>query len=186
MFIREAQQSYLDVNHYQEYKTIADSTDTKVCVTCGKVKPLKDYYYCHNKGRKSYYRNRCSKCVHVIRRERSTSSPESFLRRTFGQLRSARRRQGYKVTISLEDILSLYQKQKGKCALSGLKMTNNLVEGNTSWSDNQANISIDRENNDKGYSNSNVQLVCKRVNIAKHTLNNKEFIKWCKRITANQ
>ena len=65
-------------------------------------------------------------------------------------------------------------------------MTNNLVEGNTSWSDNQANISIDRENNDKGYSNSNVQLVCKRVNIAKHTLNNKEFIKWCKRITANQ
>jgi hypothetical protein len=121
-----------------------------------------------------------------MRTERATSSPEKFIRRTFTQLKSVRRRQGFSFTLSYEDLLSLYQEQKGRCALSGVKMTNNLVEGNTSWSDNQANISIDRKSNDKGYEIDNIQLVCKRVNLAKHTLNNKEFIKWCVKVTENQ
>mgnify|MGYP003147347605 CR=1 FL=1 len=189
MFIREAQQSYLDVSPYRECKTIANSTDVKVCVQCGKVQPLKDYHYEERKGRKSsysYYRNRCRKCIHVIRRERYTASPQSFLRRSWVQLRSARKRQGHTVFMSFEDILTIFRKQKGKCALTGLLMTNNLVDGNTSWSDNQTNISIDRKDNSKGYEKNNIQLVCKRVNIAKHTLNNKEFITWCQRVTTNQ
>jgi hypothetical protein len=48
------------------------------------------------------------------------------------------------------------------------------------------NISIDRVNPHKGYIASNMQLVCHRVNIMKHTLMEEDFWWWCKNIVETQ
>lgn len=44
---------------------------------------------------------------------------------------------------------------------------------------------IDRIDNTKGYLYNNVQTLCKRCNIAKNNMTQKEFISWIKRIVEN-
>ncbi len=48
---------------------------------------------------------------------------------------------------------------------------------------NPNNISIDRKDTTKGYISGNIQLVCKRVNIMKHSLTDKQFKVWIKKIS---
>lgn len=94
------------------------------------------------------------------------------------QLKSARRRQGK--TFDLDDRFfhKLYDKQQGKCALSGVHLTWQRSPDQK----NDMNISVDRINPEMGYEETNVQLVCKRVNLIKHTLNELELLEWCQRI----
>tara|TARA_B100000749_G_scaffold208403_1_gene163431 strand:+ start:2674 stop:2931 length:258 start_codon:yes stop_codon:yes gene_type:complete len=72
----------------------------------------------------------------------------------------------------------LYEQQHGLCAITGTVMTYQSTMDNN----NDRNISLDRIDNTKGYVLDNVQYVCKRVNLMKNTLAEKEFIGWCKLI----
>jgi len=76
--------------------------------------------------------------------------------------------------ISIEDMWSLFQKQNGKCALSGVDIT--------LGSPNKQTASIDRIDSNTGYCIDNVQWVHKKLNICKQSVPNDEFINWCKLI----
>lgn len=78
---------------------------------------------------------------------------------------------------SLDFLLSLYKNQNGLCALSKVPMTWSANEGRV-----PTNISIDRIDSNLGYTEDNVQLVCRIVNIMKHDLAQPDFIKWCETI----
>ena len=68
------------------------------------------------------------------------------------------------VTIDINYLMDLFEKQKGLCALSGVKMT---------WSKGKVlptSISIDRIDNSKGYVPGNVRLLCVVVNAFKSTM----------------
>ena len=82
-----------------------------------------------------------------------------------------RRRQGRELcgihTITVNDILTLKQKQNNKCAYSGRELV---------WERKHHNkASIDRINSSFGYIKSNIQLVCRVVNQFKSDLSDKEF-----------
>lgn len=77
-----------------------------------------------------------------------------------------------------DDVIGLYIVQGGRCAISGVQMTFNA------FSDEPTHASVDRINSDGHYTLDNVQLVCRIVNIMKSDLQQHEFVKWCKRITA--
>ena len=79
--------------------------------------------------------------------------------------------------LSIEFLEGLYNKQEGKCAISGVVMTHIYGQGKT-----PTNISIDRIDSSKEYSEDNVQLVCYTVNIMKNTLTLEELKDWCKLI----
>lgn len=79
--------------------------------------------------------------------------------------------------LSLDFLLGLYEKQKGLCALSGIKMTWDILSGKV-----PTNVSIDRISSYEGYSTDNVQLVCTIVNLMKHNLGQLEFIELCQKI----
>ena len=79
--------------------------------------------------------------------------------------------------IDLDHIKNLWQKQDGRCALSGVFMTWHGGEGRQ-----DLNASIDRKDPTKGYIIGNVQLVAQRVNTMKHTLGEGKFYWWCKNI----
>ena len=85
---------------------------------------------------------------------------------------------GPSVNLKLEDMFILYEQQHGLCAITGTVMTYQSTMDNN----NDRNISLDRIDNTKGYVLDNVQYVCKRVNLMKNTLAEKEFIGWCKLI----
>ncbi len=79
-------------------------------------------------------------------------------------------------TISVEYAWRLFQKQKGKCALSGLriKQINGRSRFNT---DNSA--SLDRIDPEKGYVPGNVQWVHKDINRMKQDFDEERFIRLC-------
>jgi len=87
-------------------------------------------------------------------------------------LAKARRRLGASIDASyLEQI---WEKQLGKCALTGWVMTMKLGEGVV-----PTNASIDRINSSLGYSKENVQLVCRAANVAKSNLEPELFLALC-------
>lgn len=81
---------------------------------------------------------------------------------------------GREYTITYDDIVTLYNKQRGLCALTGWELTPLVKCKNT--------ISIDRIDNSKGYTIDNIQLVAAQANIAKNKWTNDEFIELCRAV----
>lgn len=73
-------------------------------------------------------------------------------------------------------LLSLLEKQKGVCALSGERLTCELKQGVRY----RTNASVDRIDSNKGYSSDNVRLVCTVVNVMRQDLDDASFRLWCK------
>ena len=79
--------------------------------------------------------------------------------------------------LTKEFLLDLWDKQEGKCALTGLDMTYDRYTGRT-----YTNVSIDRIDTNKGYTKDNVQLVCMAANQAKSDLTDEQLYQVCKGI----
>lgn len=81
--------------------------------------------------------------------------------------------------LTLEYILSLYDSQKGLCALSGKEMTFIKIPKSDKV---HTNLSIDRIDSSKPYEEGNIQLVCAVTNVMKTTLTMSELYEWCRSI----
>ena len=80
--------------------------------------------------------------------------------------------------ITAEDLIELWEKQGGKCALSGAYLTHHRDGSGKK----EYNASIDRIRPDLDYTPENIQLVCYRVNLLKHNLSEDMFYWWIKTI----
>lgn len=152
----------------------------KTCISCKKELSNSEFSTSENKKGK-FTRAVCNKCLTKKRNENFSKTPDNFIKNLFTQLKSTRRDSGLDWDINYEFLMSIWSLQKGKCALSGLNMTWHKGSGKTHF-----NISIDRKNPDLGYIPSNVQLVCVCVNLMKQSLNDVDFIWWCKTIVDNK
>lgn len=77
-------------------------------------------------------------------------------------------------SVSWEDLKEIWEKQDGRCAYTGWPLdtqTGSLLVA-----------SLERVDNDVGYTKSNSILVCWAANRAKHRLNNAEFIELCRAV----
>ena len=79
------------------------------------------------------------------------------------------------IDITIQDIWDLFLKQKRKCALSGIELK-------FSTDTKRKNVSLDRIDSSKGYTNGNIQWVHKDINIMKNKFDEKYFIEICKKI----
>lgn len=85
-------------------------------------------------------------------------------------------KRGLTVEITKEQAWELFEKQKGKCALTGVNLsfahdyTHNRFE---------QNASLDRIDSLKGYTIDNVQWIDKEINLMKHARSQEQFIKLC-------
>ena len=84
-------------------------------------------------------------------------------------------------SLTVKELLTLLDKQNGKCALSGTKLTCKKVKGMNI----KTNASIDRIIAGGEYNIGNVQLVCRALNSFRHDLTVREFIRWCKKVAKN-
>lgn len=84
---------------------------------------------------------------------------------------------GYNFNITLPYLLRLWDRQKGKCALSGIEMTYDLKKGRT-----PTNLSLDRIDRAKGYTVGNVQFVCMACNQIKSDMDDDTMYYFCKKI----
>jgi len=143
---------------------------TKTCITCKRELPKNKY---------TKERNVCRRCTSVQRNKARNISPETYIAVVFSKLKAARKDMEW--DIDLDHIKTLWHKQGGRCALSGVFMTWQGGEGKQ-----DLNASIDRKDPTKGYIIGNVQLVTQRINIMKHVLGESEFYWWCKNVVHNK
>lgn len=107
-------------------------------------------------------------------------SPQNFLKYSLKNARRTAKATGKDFSINYEYLISLWEKQKGLCAISKIPMTYFTGKGRNV---NYYNVSLDRIDSEKGYIRGNVQLTCYIVNIMKNRLVQKEFLQICRKIT---
>lgn len=139
----------------------------KRCGLCKKLKTINKFDF-------SYTRTYCQKCKSLRRIRSINASPKSYIGNLVTQLKYSRKKQGHKWNLTASQIWDIYEKQDGKCALSGVQMTHFRTHGE----EGEANISIDRIDPEGLYVLANIQLVCKRVNYMKHNKDQKTFLNW--------
>ena len=155
-----------------------------VCWDCKETKNRKLFPY-----RKQYKYNkekRCKLCNSINKEYRRNNlninqkinemicSAKSTAKR---RLNRGRKEAGV-ITITIDDVLRILQKQKYKCVYTGVKL---------SWEyNNPYKASIDRIDSSKGYTPDNIQIVSFIVNQAKSNLDDKTFLKMVKQIYNNK
>lgn len=117
----------------------------------------------------------CKKCAKNSKKKWLESDIKNFIKKIYLSCKHNyfRRSKDLVFAITEEDILELYYKQDGKCALSGQILTKIALNDKGI---NKYNISIDRINSSKGYTKDNIQLVGAIVNIMKNDIDEKDFI----------
>ena len=112
-------------------------------------------------------------------RLRCHETPFRHFKRLIGLRLPGRMARSYHSELTRDDLMALYHKQDGKCAITGETMTFHAGRGRS-----LTNCSLDRVDPLGAYTKDNVQLVCHVVNIMKHNLMESEFIHWCKLVAA--
>ena len=84
-------------------------------------------------------------------------------------------------TITIEDMWEQWEKQNGKCNLTGVEL---VIKNITSAK--KANASIDRIDSSLGYTKDNIQFVHRTINYMKQQYDQNDFIGWCKKVTDYQ
>ena len=148
-------------------------TDQKVCSSCGVEKEVSEF---------PNERNVCRPCKQMGKEHLASGSYKVYLTQLFINSRSkasgGQRDHIRDFSITKEDVIDLWEKQNGRCAVSGVFLTHHKDGTGTK----EFNASLDRITNSKGYTKNNVHLVCYRVNIMKHVLSEDMFYWWIKTI----
>ena len=154
------------------------------CQKCNMLKEVSAYYTDRSSstGLQCY----CKTC-HKEKIYESQSKLIGFIGKIYKILENKCKKQDIKLELSKDDIVNLYNKQGGKCALSnemltyysGSKLTDNNYET-------RFNISIDLINPKENYTLNNIQLIGNTIYKMKGSLTNDEFIHLTNIISNNQ
>lgn len=166
------------------------------CEVCGETKPW-TYENFERTQKGGALRRMCRACRYDYNRnyrvkiEEADDTARTYLKYKWSHLKAKRRKSNIYVDEDLkgEDaadfFMELWEKQNGRCALSGVPMTWGVVYGrirSARTSDEHTQVSIDRIDNNLGYTRDNIQLVCYIVNYMRGYLSVDEFYIWCNSI----
>lgn len=88
--------------------------------------------------------------------------------------------------LDLSFLKVLWEKQYGKCAVTGLDLqVKNVHTKKQKTNKNPYQASLDRIDNNKGYIKGNVRFVCLMFNIARNDFSDNEVLEFCQKVTAN-
>lgn len=154
----------------------------RICNKCGEGKS-KDQYPIQRKGKKyESMSGYCRSCRKKQMYSNLNNDIDKFLADRHNRLIIRANTSKIPITITREEFLKLYHKQKGKCFYTNAEMIWGVGKGL-----NRNSLSIDRIIPEVGYTSENTVLCCNRINSIKQDmtlLELKEFIpKWYKKIT---
>ena len=156
--------------------------DLLKCHYCGQYKTIDQFDINNEKRLRNGRDNRCKKCKSDLSKlnKLNYSNEQKLHHILLSRLLGAKQRatkKNIEFDITLEDLVDIYNKQKGLCAITGLKMTHDVLNGRT-----YTNMSLDRIDSQKGYIKDNIQLVCMVVNQMKSDLTYEELYFYCNKI----
>ena len=143
-----------------------------ICSKCNTTVCIKTV---HGFGKQTPY-TWCVKCKRSVTRVRR-STKRGYLQYIAQQMVARSRYTNRECTIDVDFLHTLWEKQDGVCALSGLNMTHTY---DTSTPQRLIlNASVDRIDSNYGYTPGNVQLVAVRLNLMKGPLDEVVFKDLC-------
>lgn len=143
-----------------------------MCIRCREAKPIDAF----QKYGKTKRKNTCLACESTLYEKRVGATYQSYLTKLYQQSKSKRVGTDVTFSITLDEIIALWEAQNGRCALSNVPMTHHKDgQGRKDF-----NASLDRVVPERGYIAGNVQLVCDRANTMRHTLSMDMFYWWIK------
>ena len=95
-------------------------------------------------------------------------------------MRNAKRR-GKDFNITTKDILKVFQKQGGVCAMSGVELT--FPQEHSEYRKRSHTASVDRIDNTIGYAKDNIQIVHKKINQSRKNLTIEAYLDLCNAVT---
>lgn len=154
------------------------------CYKCKEYKDIEDFNICSIKS--TWFREnrdrRCKSCKkeQYLKRRTASRGKKDLDRMLLERWHGAKERaitRDIPFSLTIDYIKSLWDAQKGKCALSGIDMTYIFNSGRI-----PTNVSIDKIYPDLGYVTGNIQLVCMACNQIKSDLSEQEMYNFCKKI----
>lgn len=109
--------------------------------------------------------------------------PRTHLKSMINTSRNRAIKKYFTFGLTFEHLLSIWVAQRGKCAISRMPLD---TDSGTLTDKNPYKVSIDRIDNNKGYTISNIRLVNHFVNNAKNTWDDKLFYEMIKNIWLNR
>lgn len=159
--------------------------DKKHCFKCKEWKKLEEF----SKNRHVFggYSKLCKECFSIepsVRKGYKQKASklkldlETYLKYRVGNLRGSikSKKRGTEITIVGQDLVELYNLQKGKCFYSGIEIIHS--PGIHAYN----SISVDRLDPNKGYTKENIVLCAFAINSFKGGLNEQEFKELIKQI----
>jgi hypothetical protein len=157
------------------------------CSKCKQEKPTTEYYA--DPKAKRGFQYQCKSCCKVTRNnycernyeryyQNQTDSRNKFqgrMKECFFNARSRAKRKGMEFNLSCDDLIVVWDRQNGKCAITGIEMQ--LIQASRKKA-NPARVSVDRIDSNKGYTIDNIQMVCWVVNQMKGDRTEAEFRFW--------
>jgi len=167
--------------------------DLLICATCKLAKEEEAFGPDKRNRCRNFKSNYCKDCSNLRSRKRlkehsNNTNFDFYISRLYYGINDRVKNNKYKKVnvlnsnLTKDDLINLFKKQEGKCAISGIEMTYTTGKGTGIIPD---NVSVDRIDSSKGYSKDNVQLVCSIVNIMKSNLPLNKLVYYCKQIINN-
>ena len=157
------------------------STGFIPCLKCKKVKAVDEFYMADSgAGRKIW----CKDCVNI---ERNLNSRPIYMNTLLGRTKARAKASDIPFFLKYEDLEDLFDKQEGRCALSGRPMTylyRTCPDQPKTLLRNPTNASVDRIDSDGDYSVANIQLTQCVCNMSKQDQGNRAFIEMCDAISS--
>ena len=152
---------------------------TKTCSKCKRTLPVTKFYLrggpdARKKGREGQPYGHCTDC----RLTKRNNNPHAYFIQLLGHVRRRARQRQLTYNLDADFLNELYKSQCGLCTVSGQPLTL-LADGK---GHKLTNASLDRIDNDKGYTRDNVRFVCWVVNIMRHNQRDDELLSWCYKI----
>lgn len=152
-----------------------------LCHKCLKYLIITDFYVQKELTYRMSCSRKCKYCINMQYQKRKKDCKgyglgiHHILNHRFLALRY--RSKSDKLDFDTQYLQELWNKQEGKCALSGIAMTFLRYTGRIS-----TNVSVDRIDSQYDYRKNNIQLVCMAVNQMKNDLIFNDFLYFCENI----
>jgi len=156
------------------------------CTLCNETKPLSEFL--KDKAASKGYRNQCKKCLRDRNKDVWNNRKESYnknMRKYRSTIKGAimtslvaakgrSKKQGISFDLDLEYVTNLFEKQQGKCAITGEVMVPKSKE--------RLSPSLDKIDPQKGYTKGNVQWLTWKSNMIKQDMNMDELRNFCLKV----
>jgi len=167
---RNCKRDYREVNG--QVAGLYKRQDGKWCSTCSGCGKEQAYTRKDHAKQSTLCDWQCKACVSAAKKF-ANNQRVGPKRRLYNKFKAGAKNRGLDFSLTEEEMFSSFT---GKCALSGVDI--NLDYG--------GNASLDRVDSALGYIPGNIQWVDGKVNLAKRTMTNEEFIEMCIKVVKSR